>query len=291
MPSPGTILIGGSGRCGTTLLRDVVLSHPRVWGVPKESHLFAPPDPNLVSLYLRARDGTLTEAYLRRVRAQLISYFAKGYAHHIIARVGRQRYELAFQRFFDVARGWVGKPSPEARKVIARWARGLSWPGRSPGATHWCEKSPHNVLHFPELAELYPGARLLHIVRDPRDTIDSLAQQEWTRTGGYRGVGSCILWYEKWLDGYEDALRRGMRGLGGYYELRYEALVRYPKQWAKLWAHLGLKPPARPALRPVHEGRYKKWTAPQSRAFREMQRRRPRVEQWVAETQQIIGRK
>lgn len=285
----GNIFIGGSGRCGTTLLRDCILAHPQVWGVHKESHLFAPPAPNLVDIYRHAVDGSLTKDTVARVKAEVSVYLARGYAEHIIARIGRDEYSKSLDEFFALAATWVGRPCYVAPLQIAAWARGLSWPGRKKGATHWCEKSPHNVLNFLELAQLYPAAKLIHIVRDPRDTIDSLATQRWTRTDGYPGVAGCCAWYEQWLDGYEDALRRGLRGLPGYYELRYESFVRFPKQWLNLWSHIGLAPPRRPNMAAVHEGRHKAWDPAQARAFAELQLRRPRVDEWVAETRRIPG--
>jgi hypothetical protein len=42
------------------------------------------------------------------------------------------------------------------------------------GARYVSEKTPENVLVFPELVELLPGARFIHVVRDPRATVASL---------------------------------------------------------------------------------------------------------------------
>lgn len=38
------------------------------------------------------------------------------------------------------------------------------------------EKTPENVLVFPELARLFPNARFIHVVRDPRAIVASLLQ-------------------------------------------------------------------------------------------------------------------
>lgn len=47
------------------------------------------------------------------------------------------------------------------------------------GATHYLEKNTWNILHFGRILEVVPDARLVHIVRDPRDTVASYLQQRW----------------------------------------------------------------------------------------------------------------
>lgn len=48
------------------------------------------------------------------------------------------------------------------------------------GATRPCEKSCHHLFAAPELLAQWPDARVICIVRDGRDVVDSLCRVEWT---------------------------------------------------------------------------------------------------------------
>ncbi len=54
----------------------------------------------------------------------------------------------------------------------------------STGKLRWGEKTPVNILHFAELAEVFPDGRFIHVVRDGRDVTCSLVTMDWNRPGG-----------------------------------------------------------------------------------------------------------
>ena len=45
------------------------------------------------------------------------------------------------------------------------------------GERHVAERTPWHVLHLPLIAEVYPDARFVHVVRDGRDAVRSLVAQ------------------------------------------------------------------------------------------------------------------
>ena len=47
------------------------------------------------------------------------------------------------------------------------------------GQTHAAERTPWHVYHLPLIAEVYPDARFVHIVRDGRDAARSIVAQPW----------------------------------------------------------------------------------------------------------------
>lgn len=47
------------------------------------------------------------------------------------------------------------------------------------GAQTWCDDTPSNALHAEFLLELYPQAKIIHMVRDPRDVLASFLEQPW----------------------------------------------------------------------------------------------------------------
>lgn len=48
------------------------------------------------------------------------------------------------------------------------------------GAKIYVDDCPWNILIARELFELFPEARIIHVLRDPRDTIASLKNQKWS---------------------------------------------------------------------------------------------------------------
>ena len=51
---------------------------------------------------------------------------------------------------------------------------------RKQGKPRWAEKTPGNIIHAERLFDLWPNAKLIHIVRDPRDIFASRRQaKKW----------------------------------------------------------------------------------------------------------------
>jgi hypothetical protein len=96
------------------------------------------------------------------------------------------------------------------------------------GKTRWLEKTPGNVFAFSPIREIFPTARFVHIVRDGRDAVASLARR------GFSPLLAVSRWYYATLTGIQ------YREWPNYYELRYEDLVRSPREeLTKLCAFLG----------------------------------------------------
>lgn len=121
------------------------------------------------------------------------------------------------------------------------------------------EKSPGYVRHIPTLHELWPDARIVHLIRDGRDVC--LSARAWSKAERILGrfptwnedeVATAALWWE-WH------VRRGREtgaplGAGRYIEISYEALVAEPEaQCARLCAFLDV--PYEGAMLRFHEGR------------------------------------
>ncbi|HJM49620.1 MAG TPA: sulfotransferase [Alphaproteobacteria bacterium] len=86
------------------------------------------------------------------------------------------------------------------------------------GKRRWAEKTPGNILHVGRIREAWPGARILHIVRDPRDVFASLRQAgKWDSIAEFSERWCAFLGAAAALTG-SDLL-----------ELRYEDLVADPK--------------------------------------------------------------
>jgi hypothetical protein len=141
-PSPsqtGPIFIGGAGRSGTTLIRAMLDSHPRICCGPE--------------LKLLAMVGDFYNGVVTQLPPFLTAY-----------GVTPLKLRRSFRQFVE--------------SIVDDYCRAA-------GKQRWAEKTPNNVLHFIPLAEIFPDARFIHMVRDGRDVACSLMKMVWTdmRTG------------------------------------------------------------------------------------------------------------
>ena len=103
------------------------------------------------------------------------------------------------------------------------------------GQTHVAERTPWHVFHLPLIAEVYPDARFVHIVRDGRDAVRSLVAQPW-------GPGTVAEAAEEWCTSVA-AGRSAAPGLGErLLEVRYEDLLAEPGAVIeRIYSHVGLE--------------------------------------------------
>lgn len=88
------------------------------------------------------------------------------------------------------------------------------------GKRRWCEKTPDHVQHLPLLAETFPNARFLHLIRDGREVSCSINRRQFRRP-------ELVIYRWKML---VRAGQRAGRELGErYMELKYEDLTSDPR--------------------------------------------------------------
>lgn len=101
-----------------------------------------------------------------------------------------------------------------------------------PGARYLSERSPGHAKAVDVIREVYPDARLIHIIRDGRDVARSLAARDW----GPATVGEAA---REWRESIEQA--RAAAPAERYLEVRYEELLADPEAGiVALYAWLGL---------------------------------------------------
>src|SRR5690606_38458360 len=84
------------------------------------------------------------------------------------------------------------------------------------------EKTPNHLLYMPTLQALFPGARFIHIVRDPRAVVSSWVSVPWS-TGTIEG--DAAVWRR-----YMRKAREQPPAPGTLHTIRYEALVAHPER-------------------------------------------------------------
>lgn len=146
------VFILGASRSGTTMLRLMLNAHPNIAVPGEQSYFLSLPVPaetweapdlspdeydQFVTDYLQRKSTTLPGVDVGSVRASILQ------SPH--PRDLRMPYEI----------------------TLYAWAR-------SQGATRWGEKTPTNFFYVDVIDDMFPSARYIHLVRDPRAVVHSM---------------------------------------------------------------------------------------------------------------------
>jgi hypothetical protein len=125
-------------------------------------------------------------------------------------------------------------PDPTLRPAFAQLIMAFLQPSwEASGKPRVAEKTPWNLMVFPQLRELFPESALVHVLRDARDVVASRLEVDRLRAGGTLpdSTGLARRRALEWVDAMR--LRRRMLVdpvlAAAYIELRYESLVREPQ--------------------------------------------------------------
>lgn len=195
----------GCPRSGTTLVREILDSHPRL-AVVDESHFVI---------------GLAPRWWRRRRRLTVDDVMTHPRSHRLDVDPDRFRAEL--ERVAPLPEAY-----PDAVDAV------LSAYARCRGRLRWGDKTPGYVSYVDTLAAWFPDARFIHVVRDGRDVAASLAERPW----GSRTAVSGAFW---WVRKVRKATRDGSRlPEGRFLEVRLEDLTAEPRHWVeRMCSHLG----------------------------------------------------
>ena len=190
-PDPPFFIVG-SARSGTTFLRLTMNAHPEI---------AVPPESRFITELHRGDDEVDVEEFLQRLAAH-------------------KRFE-AWELPIDSVRAQLsghGRAS-YADAVTAAYVAYAQACGKS----RWGDKTPRYVEHIPELAELFPDSRFVHLIRDGRDVALSYADVPF----GPKNVAKAAeLWGNRVAKGIRDGrvLERGR-----YIEIMHKDLLEDPE--------------------------------------------------------------
>lgn len=202
--TPEFVFIGGTGRSGTHALARLLGNHSRFAdvGVEARFHCNKRGMPDLL-------EGRVTlAAYVEKLR---------GFWWHRVRVDGQPRgiYNLLLQREFDAAvaefeERYPDDPLDACRGLVV----GLLGPvAERRGKPAVVEMSSHNIKAAQTLLRLFPEAKLIHALRDGRDSATSVTGKTW-------GPGNAVLAINWWaerlrdiddgIDGEEDGAAYGV---------------------------------------------------------------------------------
>jgi len=191
------IFVTGAPRTGTTLVQNMLDSHPDVLGLPEFKHL-----PDIIRLR-NALQASIREGMIDKVCSpQQVD----------------ERIRALIEDFFKS----VGDRYP------CRWIS---------------EKTPQNTLFLEELIELFPAAKFIYVVRDPRAVVASLLKVEQKASAQGRSVGLSV---RNAIQSTKKYFQRGFNAQAKWpdkiHVAVYRDLVTYPeRETKKICGFLGIE--------------------------------------------------
>lgn len=187
----------GAPRSGTTLFRAIFDYHPDM-AVPDES--------NFVPVLGRSRNR-----YERPY-----GFAASALLNDLFRQRSFRRWGLSQDRVREAFDTHPPADYPDAvRALFGLYAE-------AQGKSRYADKTPQYVMSIPLLAELFPEAKFIHIIRDGRDVALSALDVDF----GPRGIGSAAL---SWKDFVGEGRQAGERLGTRYCEVRYEEILESPE--------------------------------------------------------------
>ena len=193
--------IVGAPRSGTTLMRAIFDFHPDL-AVPDES--------NFVTMLGRKRG--------RYDQPQ--GFAVSTFLDDLLEQRSFRRWAMSRDYLLDAFDAHPPGDYPEAiRALFALYAR-------RQGKSRYADKTPRNIINIPLLAELFPEARFIHMIRDGRDVALSVLDVDF----GAQDIGAAALsWKEFVTKGRASGRRLGAR----YHEIHYEDILEAPERAVK----------------------------------------------------------
>lgn len=190
----GPIFVGGASRSGKTLMRWILSSHPRIV-VTRRAEMWP-------RFYGRFGDLGRRENFERCLRAML----GREQIASLAPDLERLRHDF-----------WRGRP------IYARlFALLHEQHAERSGKARWGDQTGLVERFTDELMSAYRGAKMVHLIRDPRDRHEAILER------GPRRLGAVGRSTAGWISSVKLAKRNGQRYPGSYKAVRYEALVTRP---------------------------------------------------------------
>lgn len=193
--SPSLVFIGGTGRSGTHAMARLLGHHSHFADVPIEArfHCNKRGMPDLLEgrITMRSYLAKLRGFWWHRVRVD-------GQPRGLYNLLRRSELDDALERF---EAGFADDPVAACRELYLNLLWGVAERRGKPGLV---EMSSHNVREAQTIMRLFPEAKVIHALRDGRDSASSVTSKTW----GPRSTGRAIGWWA-------DRLRRIETGVRG----------------------------------------------------------------------------
>ena len=155
------IFIVGNSRSGTTMMGRIFGKHPSVYTFG-ELHFFG-------QLCAPPFSAKKNKKEIEKLASQLYCIQREGYRKH-----GSPR------RFLSEAQTFLAGLAAYPDTSAALFETFLHYESAENDKTIPCDQTPRNVFYIADILELYPEARIINMIRDPRDVLLS-QKKRWKR--------------------------------------------------------------------------------------------------------------
>jgi hypothetical protein len=199
---PQPIFIVGAPRSGTTLLATMLSSHPLI-SCGAETHFFPYLEANYHSISKIINDSN----WPQKATEFIVSMELDGHKIHDTFSVTPQEIHA-----------YLATQHPSTKALLESLTLTKT---KKFGKSFWAEKTPNHILHLTTIRKLYPEAKIVRIVRDPRDSAYSIAEKlPWASDEPLENAYLIDQWHRKSRDFFIQDLQS--------FTLRYEDLVAEP---------------------------------------------------------------
>lgn len=246
----GPLFVGGTGRSGSTVVGYLLGAHPQIWATMPREIRFVTDRGGLLDLtygvgtrvdlpapgygspmrqlqWLRARIlrrnsngiATTPTRFARQLQGEWWERRSpEGEARGLHRGVERDALEEAVSHFLDA---FPNGAEPAARALVNEI---LDPPARRASRDTWADTTPQNAENAHRIVRLFPQAKVVHVIRDGRDTCASVLRKQW-------GPNDWFTALEWWRAGAMKA-HASMRQVGNRngHTVQLEALVERDRQ-------------------------------------------------------------
>lgn len=226
------LFIGGAAKSGTTLLMSLLDHHPQLVVLPEETGYI-----EHRKQYLKLKNN---RAKLKKLMASLAALGSDSEfsdASPGCSSDTRTYAAFDYQRFTALAESFIQRPGLNDSLLFSEVIRaygitaGLDWEN----CAHWVEKTPRTESHPATMDELFPDAKLLQIVRDPRAVFASFKNRIINRYGCHAKAHRLP---RSWNRSARE-IPRLRRDPSRFLVIRYEDLVKNPEETLKKICRFG----------------------------------------------------
>ena len=164
----GGVIITGHARSGTTLLVSLLDNHPELLVIPVETKFFPALESGRFKKYIyqqrcfsNFKDGGF-------IKGQ----FAPPFKYHDLISL-YEGYPKA------------GSDKKKLEAILFSFHNKLETEGKTSNLKAWVEKTPSHWEYFPVLKKWFPGLKMIHLYRDPRDVYASWKKRNPKRSVNY----------------------------------------------------------------------------------------------------------